>query len=71
MWLFARAIPLGESITISAMSESVTERLVGSHRQFLAFLERRLGDRALAEDILQDAFVKSLEKAESVRDDES
>lgn len=49
----------------------VANRLVASHRQFLAFLERRLGDRALAEDILQDAFVKSLEKADSIRDDES
>ncbi|HYC58680.1 MAG TPA: sigma-70 family RNA polymerase sigma factor [Thermoanaerobaculia bacterium] len=49
----------------------VTTRLVESHREFLSFLERRLGDRALAEDILQDAFVKSIEKGESVRDDES
>ena len=49
----------------------VASRLVDSHRQFLSFLERRLGDRALAEDILQDAFVKSIEKGESVRDDES
>ncbi|MGZ8780019.1 MAG: RNA polymerase sigma factor, partial [Thermoanaerobaculia bacterium] len=49
----------------------VAARLVDSHRQFLGFLERRLNDRALAEDILQDAFVKSLEKAESIRDDES
>ena len=51
--------------------EDVASRLVESHRQFLSFLERRLGDRALAEDILQDAFVKSIEKAESIRDDES
>jgi RNA polymerase sigma factor (sigma-70 family) len=49
----------------------VATRLVDSHRQFLSFLERRLGDRALAEDILQDAFVKTLEKADSIRDDES
>jgi RNA polymerase sigma factor (sigma-70 family) len=49
----------------------VAARLVDSHRQFLAFLERRLGDRALAEDILQDAFVKSIEKAETIREDES
>ena len=49
----------------------VATRLVDSHRQFLAFLDRRLGDRALAEDILQDAFVKSIEKAESIREDES
>lgn len=49
----------------------VTARLVASHRDFLSFLERRLGDRALAEDILQDAFVKSIEKAEDVRDESS
>lgn len=32
--------------------------LLDNHRAFLRYLERRLGDRALAEDILQDAFVK-------------
>ncbi len=52
-------------------SGAVADRLVGSHRQFLAFLERRLGDRALAEDILQDAFVKSIEKGGLVRDDQA
>jgi len=50
---------------------AIATRLVDSHRDFLSFLERRLGDRALAEDILQDAFVKSLEKSEDVRDEES
>ena len=49
----------------------LTSRLVDNHREFLGFLERRLGDRALAEDILQDAFVKSLEKAGDVRDESS
>ncbi|MCC6625431.1 MAG: sigma-70 family RNA polymerase sigma factor [Deltaproteobacteria bacterium] len=34
--------------------------LVAEHRRFLGYLERRIGDRALAEDILQEAFVKSL-----------
>lgn len=53
------------------MPAEVTTRLVENHRQFLAFLERRLGDRALAEDILQDAFVRSLEKADTVRDRDS
>lgn len=48
---------------------TVADRLVESHRQFLSFLERRLSDRALAEDILQDAFVRSIEKGEAVRDD--
>ena len=45
--------------------------LVGAHREFLAFLQRRVGDRALAEDILQDAFVRGLGKLDSVRDEES
>src|SRR5688572_25118310 len=53
------------------MNPEIADRLVGSHRQFLGFLERRLGDRALAEDILQDAFVRSLEKSDSIRDDSS
>lgn len=59
------------SETASPPPPDVAGRLVDSHRQFLAFLERRLGDRALAEDLLQDAFVKSLEKGETIRDDES
>jgi len=32
--------------------------LIENHRAFLRYLERRVGDRALAEDILQDAFAK-------------
>ena len=32
--------------------------LLENHRAFLSYLERKVGDRALAEDILQDAFVK-------------
>jgi RNA polymerase sigma-70 factor (ECF subfamily) len=32
--------------------------LVDNHQAFLSYLERRVGDRALAEDILQDAFAK-------------
>lgn len=49
----------------------IAERLVESHRTFLGFLERRLGDRTLAEDILQDAFVKSIERGADLRDDEA
>ena len=32
--------------------------LLENHRAFLSYLERRVGDRALAEDILQEAFAK-------------
>ena len=47
-----------------AMSEieSATATLVANHREFLAFVEKRVGDRALAEDILQDAFVRGVDK---------
>jgi RNA polymerase sigma-70 factor (ECF subfamily) len=53
------------------MSADLTTQLVENHRQFLGFLQRRLGDRVLAEDILQDAFVKSIEKSDEVRDEGS
>jgi RNA polymerase sigma-70 factor (ECF subfamily) len=33
---------------------------VANHREFLAFLERRVGSKAIAEDILQEAFVRGM-----------
>jgi RNA polymerase sigma factor (sigma-70 family) len=36
--------------------------LLENHRAFLDYLERRVGDRALAEDILQEAFAKVVER---------
>jgi RNA polymerase sigma-70 factor (ECF subfamily) len=45
--------------------------LVNNHRDFLAFLHKRVGDRALAEDILQEAFVRGLDKLGSLERDES
>ena len=45
--------------------------LVDNHARFLAFLERRVGSRQVAEDILQEAFVRSLDHAESLRHAES
>jgi RNA polymerase sigma-70 factor (ECF subfamily) len=47
------------------------QELVASHRDFLAFVERRVGDRAIAEDLVQDAFVKGLERGGDLRADES
>ena len=44
--------------------------LLENHRAFLRYLERRVGDRALAEDILQDAFVKVVERPEQAPADE-
>jgi RNA polymerase sigma-70 factor (ECF subfamily) len=44
------------------------EILVGRHRELLEFVQRRVGDRALAEDILQDALVKRLDHADEIRE---
>lgn len=44
--------------------------LLENHRAFLRYLERRIGDRALAEDILQDAFVKLVERPDVAPTDE-
>ena len=44
--------------------------LLADHRAFLAYLERRVGDRALAEDILQDAFAKVLARPGQTPDDD-
>lgn len=46
------------------------DTLVENHRAFLAYLERRLGDRALAEDVLQEAFAKIVARPEQAPDDE-
>ena len=46
------------------------ETLLANHRAFLAYLTRRVGDRALAEDILQDAFARTLARPEQTPDGE-
>lgn len=51
---------------LQAMTEA--EQLVASHREFLAYVERRVGDRALAEEIVQDALVRSLEHTDEIRE---
>lgn len=53
------------------LSPEVARVLVENHRQFLAFLERRVGSRELAEDILQEAFTRGLDRAGTLRDHES
>lgn len=42
--------------------------LVENHREFLRYVERRVGDRATAEEIVQDAFVRSLDRGDEIRD---
>ena len=42
------------------------EVLVENHRAFLRFLERRLGSREAAEDLLQDAFARTVDRWDEV-----
>ena len=52
-----------------SLSPEAIARLVGGHREFLAFLERRVESRAAAEDILQSAFARGLERGAGVQDE--
>lgn len=47
------------------------ELLLENHRAFLQYLERRVGSRDLAEDILQDAFVKVMDRPDQAPADEA
>ena len=53
------------------MENMIPNPLIERRRQFVAFLDRRLHDRALAEDILQTAYVRAMEASGSLRDNES
>ena len=54
-----------------AESPAPLDVLVDNHRAFLAYLERRVGDRALAEDILQDAFVRLVDNPDQAPGEEA
>mgnify|MGYP003465565711 FL=1 len=58
-----------ESNPSTALSPEAIAQLVKGHREFLAFLERRLESRAVAEDILQAAFTRGLERGGDVKDE--
>jgi RNA polymerase sigma factor (sigma-70 family) len=52
----------------SETSQQLVDQLVGNHREFLRYVERRVGNRAIAEEILQDAFVRSLDRGDEIRE---
>lgn len=51
-------------------TKSMIATLTANHRRFLTFLEKQVGDRNDAEEILQAAFVRSLSNADQIRDTE-
>jgi RNA polymerase sigma factor (sigma-70 family) len=52
----------------SANSSETLGALLDHHAAFLGFVQRRVQDRALAEDILQSAYVRALQRVDTVRD---
>jgi len=51
------------------ISPDIVATLVANHREFLAFVQRRVnGDRALAEEIVQDALVRTLGKHDTIEE---
>jgi len=63
--------PFDPRDVLAAPGRDVANVLAANHRAFLAFLERRVGSRDVAEDLLQDAFARGLDKLETLRDDEA
>jgi RNA polymerase sigma factor (sigma-70 family) len=63
------AAPYNWSVNVEE-TQAPLDVLLENHRAFLRYLERRVGDRALAEDILQEAFTKLVERPEQAPTDE-
>jgi len=53
------------------LNREAVDALVENHRVFLAFLEKRVGRREVAEDILQEAFARGLDKLPEFGSEES
>ena len=58
-------------LTAGQLSPQAVGRLLESRRQFLSFIQSRVKSAEVAEDILQAAFVKGIEKGGSLRDEET
>jgi RNA polymerase sigma-70 factor (ECF subfamily) len=57
--------------TPTKITGEALERLLEHRNHFLGFLEKRVGSRATAEDILQSAFVRGIERGGAIRDEET
>ena len=70
LWMQWRPALRLSRVRLPGMNEAeanVVDVLVANHRHFLAFLERRVGSRAVAEDLLQDAFVRGIDRLPTLR----
>ncbi len=61
-----------DKVKTGTVGSSDRAELIASHQsKFLNFLSARVEDRAVAEDILQSAYLKAVEHGSDIRDDES
>jgi RNA polymerase sigma-70 factor (ECF subfamily) len=60
-----------EAVVRDPAAPDVLQVLVENHRRFLSFLERRLGSREVAEDLLQEGFARAIERGPTLRDGDS
>ena len=58
-------------MTLHTATPDIAAVLAENHRRFLTFLARRVPTREIAEDILQEAFVRSLTRAPALATTES
>lgn len=63
--------PTIEDTPSEGLSPAALRALVENHARFLGFLERRVSRRDIAEEILQEAFVRSIDRGASLRAGES
>ncbi len=53
------------------MTAEALNGLINQRKQFLQFVQRRVSTRATAEDIVQAAYIRAMERASDLRSDES
>src|SRR5579863_1360950 len=53
------------------LSPHALDQLIESRRRFLAFVQKRVSSPEAAEDILQSAFMKGIERGSTIHDEES
>lgn len=63
--------PAAADDAVAGMTPEILRALVDNHDRFLSFLEGRVGRREIAEEILQDAYVRGLDRGATLRDGDS
>jgi RNA polymerase sigma factor (sigma-70 family) len=58
-------------MTVFIMAEAPLDQLIAQRQQFLAFVQRRVSDHELAEDILQSAYLRAFEHRDDFTPNES